>query len=416
MKLRNGTTTQYLSDADNAPVNDKSEHYFQTKYNLLSSERKLELGVNLTTVIEEIEEFIIDFNERYGNNPENNVDTWFKLVVLKMRSSRGLTYDKKLWRKLDRMMKSSVTHRMINGIEDFANNYPEICDYTYPCVPVYDWVVFIEKLDTEVDEFKSNLTIKLAKVTTSMKMPFIKRMNELGNFMESINEELPDIYEVQPTDSMTELVLTTYQKCIELMANMIKKTYFDESHSDSPLCYGNNGKIAFIETLSKLHRASSAIAVMMCDIRDNTTTIANILKLAEPGTRMNDSSEITKKTYLCYRHLDCCGDMYVYEMNTYIYDEYTEVELYDYYFLPNQNENVNDDVFINGAYYRWFVDVEEKYKVCGCGYDDCPECNSVHPVAYVFFSEDELNMRMEHHRLELDRYTKMKHHMYDDNE
>ena len=283
---------------------------------------------------------------------------------------------------------------------------------TQDCTVIKDCI--IGSPNYERDEFVLNFKTKLNHLSNLKKSPLLTRLELVGGLIESFVQDFPPIYDKYPSDSMYNLMFISYQKCVELISNCIGNTYFDEYNTDSPLYYGNNGKKTFIQTIRKIHYGVSTLADMMHDKHQSGTRIDKIIELAKPGTFVEDSSALTKNAYLCYRHLNCCRDMYIYEINTYYDDEYSLVELYDYYFLSNMNENVDDDRYINDAYNRWFADAPVTYKLCGCGYHDCPECNRCHPVALAFFPEHELNTRMDHHRAELERYTKMKRYMYDD--
>ena len=422
MKLRSGRTIIKDVTPDRTVTQDvqTSEHNCKTIYNKLSNEKKLELSVRLKQVRELTDSFASDFHERFENYPGNTMDNWFKFV-LKMRSKayRVKSFEENFkpnWDKLSKLKKSQVNRRMKQvgtAIEDFAKDFPEI----YPGESMDEWLKFIVIIGSpnyERDEFVLNFKTKLNQFDNIKKVPLLTRLEMVGNVIESFVQEFPPIYDKYPSDSMDKLMFISYQKCVELIRDCISITYLDEYIEASPLYYGDNGKKTFIKTIRKLHFGVSSLADMMHDKHQSGTKITKIIELAKPGTLMKDSSALTKNAYMCYRHLNCCRDMYVYEMNTYYDEEYTLVELYDYYFLSNMNGDVKDDRYINDAYNRWFTDVPDVYQVCGCGYTDCPECNRCHPAAFVFFGEDELNTRIEHHHLEADRYTKMKHHMYDE--
>ena len=407
MKLRSGRTI--INDVTPGCVVTQDvqtpEQNCKTIYNKLSNEKKLELSVRLKQVRVLTDSFNNDFHEIFEKYPGNAMDNWLKFV-LKMPNCD----------KLSKRKKSQVNSRVKQvgkAIDDFAKDFPEI--YTNESMDEWcKFIVIIGSPNYERDEFVLDFKTKLNHLDNINKSLLLTRLEMVGNLIDDFAKDFPHIYDKYPNDTMHKLMFIVYKKCIELISECISKTYLDESDEASPLYYGDNGKKTFIKTIRKIHFGVSTLADMMRDKHNNGTDITKIIELSKPGTLMEDSSDLTQIAYLCYRHLNCCRDMYAYDINTYYDEEYTLVELYDYYFLSNMNEDIKDDIYINEAYNRWFTDVSDTYKVCGCGYDDCQVCKPYHLTALAFFSEKELNSRIEHHEEEAERYAKMKHRMYDE--
>ena len=129
-----------------------------------------------------------------------------------------------------------------------------------------------------------------------------------------------------------KFLATVYRKTVELMCVIVERSYTNE--------YNDDEKIAIIRLLSLTYQVRYTVSDILWEVR----TYPRIREMMENGDRHSDL------LYRCLKHMVSEeSESEIYEVYKYEDGEYTDVELYDWYLLPNYCENCKADAYIENA-------------------------------------------------------------------
>lgn len=125
---------------------------------------------------------------------------------------------------------------------------------------------------------------------------------------------------------------TIYQKTVELTCVIIERSYTTQ--------YNDDEKIAIIRLLSVMYQVRCTVSHILWNARTRRT----IQDMMENGGRHSD------QLYRCLKHMVSDeSESYDYEVYLYEDGEYTDLELYDWYFQSNYNECSTTDTYVKNA-------------------------------------------------------------------
>jgi hypothetical protein len=239
------------------------------------------------------------------------------------------------------------------------------------------------------------------------KNPCSKSMKNLNHIIQIYiltNDDLYNIYKDMNPHEMPRYILVCYKKTLEMMSDLIGKTYTEESKN-----YNRETKELIVKTIYTMHVSFTTLRKILYEVEVESEYMKNLLKVSKEnaGHPIEDKSSDEALAYYCYSHLYRNKEMKGYEIHTYDSGEYTYEEIYDYYFSANINNNLEDDLFIRDDYSRWFIDEEYISHYYINGYKSYTEL----PLLYDY---DELEARIDYHDEELEKYKKMMYDMYPD--
>lgn len=146
----------------------------------------------------------------------------------------------------------------------------------------------------------------------------------------SINEQTREM--LVEFDNTLRFHATVYRKTAEFTCILMERSY--------TRTYSNKEKTVIIQLLSEMCKTREMIGRILWENRTN----ANIQEMMETDDGHSNL------LYRCLRHIisddwDICR----YIHHQYTNREYNEVELYDWYLLPNFGKKIADDLFIRNA-------------------------------------------------------------------
>jgi hypothetical protein len=129
-----------------------------------------------------------------------------------------------------------------------------------------------------------------------------------------------------------KFLATVYRKTVELMCVIINRSFTTE--------YTDEEKIAIIRLLEITYKVRYTVSDILWDARTNH----QIREMMENGDRHSDL------LYRCLKHMVSEeSESDVYEVYKYEDGDYTDVELYDWYLLPNSRKISKYDAYIQNA-------------------------------------------------------------------
>jgi hypothetical protein len=165
-------------------------------------------------------------------------------------------------------------------------------------------------------------------------------MYETATYYENLNSFLAvfGIINDQSVETLSgmgddyKFVATVYRKTVELMCVIINRSFTTE--------YTDEEKIAIIRLLSLTYQVRYTVSDILWEVRTNH----QIREMMENGDRHSDL------LYRCLKHMVSEeSESDVYEVYKYEDGDYTDVELYDWYLLPNYCKNIKADAYIENA-------------------------------------------------------------------
>jgi hypothetical protein len=166
------------------------------------------------------------------------------------------------------------------------------------------------------------------------------QMYETATYYENLNSFLAvfGIINDQSVETLSgmgddyKFLATVYRKTVELMCVIINRSFTTE--------YTDEEKIAIIRLLSLTYQVRYTVSDILWEVRTNH----QIREMMENGDRHSDL------LYRCLKHMVSEeSESDVYEVYKYEDGEYTDVELYDWYLLPNYCKNSKADAYIKNA-------------------------------------------------------------------
>lgn len=166
------------------------------------------------------------------------------------------------------------------------------------------------------------------------------QMYEMATYYENLNSFLAvfGIINDQSVETLSgmgddyKFVATVYRKTVELMCVIINRSFTTE--------YTDEEKIAIIRLLSLTYQVRYTVSDILWEVRTNH----QIREMMENGDRHSDL------LYRCLKHMVSEeSESDVYEVYKYEDGEYTDVELYDWYLLPNYCKISKYDAYIENA-------------------------------------------------------------------
>jgi hypothetical protein len=160
----------------------------------------------------------------------------------------------------------------------------------------------------------------------------IEKINAMCKVFDTINNQSAGMLSEMGLGDTYKFLSTIYRKTVELTCVLIERTYLNE--------YYDTDKNAMIRLLSVMFQVRRTAAQILWTAR----TSKNVQDMMENGDR---HSELL---YRCLKHIvsdeaeSCDYKFYLYEDG-----EYTDVELFDWYLLPNYCEDLSRDPYIMNA-------------------------------------------------------------------
>lgn len=160
----------------------------------------------------------------------------------------------------------------------------------------------------------------------------IGKLNAMRNVFWIINEQSDQTLSEMGVGDTYKFLSTIYRKTVELTCVLIERSYLNE--------YYDEDKDAMIRLLSVMFQVRRTAAQILWTAR----TSKNVQNMMENGDR---HSELL---YRCLKHIVSDeAESYDYEFYTYEDGEYTDVELFDWYLLPNYSIGGWRDPYIDNA-------------------------------------------------------------------
>jgi hypothetical protein len=252
---------------------------------------------------------------------------------------------------------------------------------------------------TDDQRFELNMKDRLAEQD---KYPVSLDINNLIytlNLYDMLYLSLND-YDKEDNDSYDRFIITLFEKTLQLMSQLIEKTY-----KPAAIHYTDHTKGLIVNTLYKMHEVFLIVRYKLSRKEHESDYISGLLDISieEKGEKIYDKKSIEAKVYYCYRHFYQSEECNNYEISSYTDGTYSEVEIYDYYFKGNVENDVNDDLFINEDYKKWFVCEETTDRYDNWAYNNY---ESGEP-ANAPLTKYELQHRIEFHKNELDKYERI---------
>jgi hypothetical protein len=200
-------------------------------------------------------------------------------------------------------------------------------------------------------------------------------------------------------NSNARLILVLFEKTLQLMSQLIEKTYKTAS-----LEYTNYTKGLIVKTLYKLREVFIVIRYKLSCMEYTSDYISELLEISleKRGKKILNTKSIQATAYYCYRHFYKSQEENCYDMSTYADGEYTEVEIYDYYFKGNTSKDVINDLFINEDYKRWFVLRESIDRYDNDAYDIFETVENQYSCRIT-----EVKQQINFHKYELEKYERI---------
>jgi len=178
-----------------------------------------------------------------------------------------------------------------------------------------------------VDMTREALNLHLQMYETAT---YYEKLNSLLAVFGIINDQSVETLSGMGDDY--KFLATVYRKTVELMCVIINRSFTTE--------YTDEEKIAIIRLLSLTYQVRYTVSDILWEVR----TYPRIREMMENGDRHSDL------LYRCLKHMVSEeSESDVYEVYKYEDGEYTDVELYDWYLLPNYCKNSKADAYIKNA-------------------------------------------------------------------
>jgi hypothetical protein len=155
---------------------------------------------------------------------------------------------------------------------------------------------------------------------------YYEKLNSLLAVFNVLNDQSAET--LSGMDDDYKFLATIYRKTVELMCVIVNRSYTTE--------YTDDEKIAIIRLLSLTYQVRYTVSDILWEVR----THHQIQEMMEHGDRHSDL------LYRCLKHMVSEeSESDIYEVYKYEDGEYTDVELYDWYLLPNYDENIRADTY-----------------------------------------------------------------------
>ena len=240
------------------------------------------------------------------------------------------------------------------------------------------------------------------------KNPCSKSIKNLKYIMYIYNQIDEEIFEILNNEELSNIrfstvnfILILYKKTLELMSDLIGKTYDKKSTK-----YDSSTKEMIVKTLYKMRNVFIKLRKLLYDMEEESECIKSLLDVSvkKAGKSIKDKNSMKALAYYCYSHLYGNDEINRYDIHTYEDGEYSYEEIYDYYFGDHINKNIEDDMFIRDDYKYWFTykATTDKYHLYGY------KRHKLKPL-YTF---NELKSRIEYYKDEIYKYYEMMEEMY----
>ena len=248
----------------------------------------------------------------------------------------------------------------------------------------------------------SKIDISLNKITEALNIhktceKTISNMKYIKTIYNTLDDEFFVLYKDMNEKKMVRFIIILYKKTLQLMSDLILKTYDNKS-----LSYTCSEKEMIVTLLYKMNEVFIHIRSLMYDLINSSDYMKTLLKTSEEnkGKPIEDTDSLEAQAYYCYSHLYCNNERNKYDIHTYEDGEYTYEVIYDYYYGNNPNKNDADDIFVREDYGQWFEVENNISHYHEGGYKRYTEL----PVLYNY---DELRSRIEFHKEELKKYKEI---------
>jgi hypothetical protein len=196
-------------------------------------------------------------------------------------------------------------------------------------------------------------------------------------------------------------IILTFEKTINLISQMISKTYSYES-----IEYTDYTKILIVKTMYKLNEVLLTLRYLLSRMEYESDYISAFLQISidKKREKILDKKSIEARVYYCYRYLYKSQEENNYNISSYADGKYTEVEIYDHYFKENASNDENDDLLIKEDYKKWFVCEETTDRYDIVAYDKLETTEDTHLLTMC-----ELKELIDFHKNELEKYKNIMH-------
>ena len=175
----------------------------------------------------------------------------------------------------------------------------------------------------------------------------LRKLLDEANKYRDTSSDLDKIYRMTPVfekigqqsvetlstlDDSLKFVSTLYMKTMEHTCILIERSY--------NRLYTSEEKCAVIRVLSEMYKARRVVTQILWDGR----LTKNIQDMLETGERHSE------QIYRCLKHIASDeSESRDYQIYTYDDGEYTDEELYDWYFLDNYRKDASEDSYMSNA-------------------------------------------------------------------
>lgn len=255
-------------------------------------------------------------------------------------------------------------------------------------------ISLIKELITTVDKTIDELLDEHKKKPVSLDINNLKHTLTLFQTMRAtVYQNVRD----DNTASGDRFALISYATTLRLMGDIIKYTYTHAS-----LDYSDYTKGLFVKTIYELREAFLITRTILSHRKCESDYIEKLLQISidQKGQQISDARSWEARAYYCYRHFYKSNEANNYDIGSYANGNYTDVEIYDYYFKGNAGKDVNSDLLINEDYKKWFPDEKDIY--------DTTVYNIIEPaVIPQLITLSELKHHIDFHKTELEKYEDM---------
>ena len=224
----------------------------------------------------------------------------------------------------------------------------------------------------------------------------LKNINNLYSIYDILDTEFENLLSNKIDEVViVNFVLTLYKNTLRLMSDIINKTYNIESIN----CTSSEKK-KIIKTLFKMRSVFIKLRELLVELKENSPHMKKLLCYLKDhvGENITKNSSNEATCYLCYRHFYNSDEENEYEMHSYEDGIYSYAELYNYYYINNVNNEVEEDLFIKNDYEWWFEN-ERNMNVYDTSYNNKIDTNIIYTI-------QEVKHRITFHKRELQIYSK----------
>jgi hypothetical protein len=213
---------------------------------------------------------------------------------------------------------------------------------------------------------------------------------------ESLDIYLDSVCSTIANSSYNRLIIVNFWKSIEMLCQLIGITYTKAS-----IEFTDYTKGLLVKTMYKINDTLTRLGYMLRDMEYGSDYIYDLLQISinKKGEEI-DKESIEASVYYCYRYFYKSQQEDSYNISSYADGQYTEVEIYDYYFKENASKDKEYDLLIKNGYNKWFVCAETTDRYDIAAYDKLETTEDEHLLTMC-----ELKELRDYHTKETEKYA-----------